>query len=250
MTSNSHFRKRSAIYTCQSCLCKTRETGSDESSYILCVDCFELAGIYNAYLDGHNITNQKDEIKERCERILKKGGQLAPDFEELRRPAPTSSRMINPGQSTDMASHTGTQTSPHFVGPKLRSLPKETQKVKPLIYIASPYTQGSLDLNVRFQLEVFDTLLSDGKVTPIAPLWAHFQHIAFPRPYQDWIRYDEEIVARCDGCLRLDARNANLDYHQRDSVGADAEVRLFLLQSKPVFFSILSLYSYCKEINE
>jgi len=53
---------------------------------------------------------------------------------------------------------------------------------KLVIYIASPYTSGDVAMNTHFQCKVFDELLSDGRVIPIAPLWSHFQHTVFPRP--------------------------------------------------------------------
>ena len=64
---------------------------------------------------------------------------------------------------------------------------------KPIVYIASPYTKGDVAVNTYFQCEVFDKILSDGRSLPVAPLWSHFQHTVFPRPYEDWIRYDQEI---------------------------------------------------------
>jgi hypothetical protein len=45
-------------------------------------------------------------------------------------------------------------------------------------------------MNANFQCNVFNRLLSDARVLPVAPLWTHFQHLVFPRPYQDWIDYD------------------------------------------------------------
>jgi len=41
---------------------------------------------------------------------------------------------------------------------------------KPVIYIASPCTQGDLILNVRFQYTMFDELMNDKIITPIMPL--------------------------------------------------------------------------------
>lgn len=108
---------------------------------------------------------------------------------------------------------------------------------KPWVYIASPYTKGDQAANTRFQMSIWDTLLSMS-VVPIAPLWSHFQHLHRPRPYQDWIAYDSEIISRCDACLRLDAVDPWIAYTQHESRGADAEVRLFRSLGKPVFFSI------------
>src|SRR5512138_2828292 len=95
---------------------------------------------------------------------------------------------------------------------------------KPVVYIASPYTRGDVAINTRFQCHIFDQLLTDGRVIPIAPLWSHFQHLMFPRPYKDWIEYDQSLLHLYDACLRLTARNDVCAYEQAESTGADAEV--------------------------
>lgn len=114
---------------------------------------------------------------------------------------------------------------------------------KPWVYIASPYTKGDQALNVRFQHRVWHTLL-DLDCIPIAPLWSHYQHIALPRRYQDWIDYDLEIIKRCDACLRLSARCDVMGYVQAESAGADGEVRAFMAAGKPVFASVESLETW------
>lgn len=115
---------------------------------------------------------------------------------------------------------------------------------RPTVFIASPYTRGDPAINTHFQCKVFDRLLSDKRVLPVAPLWTHFQHILFPRPYQDWIDYDQEMLRLYDSCLRLDAELTEPPYIQRESLGADAEVEAFRKFGKPVFFSIEGLYEW------
>jgi hypothetical protein len=117
---------------------------------------------------------------------------------------------------------------------------------KPIVYIASPYTGGDVAMNTHFQCKVFDTLLGDGKVTPIAPLWSHFQHTLFPRPYGDWIAYDQALLHLYDACLRLNAAIPMLGYQQSDSKGADAEVATFEKLGRPIFFAIADLYRWAE----
>ena len=129
--------------------------------------------------------------------------------------------------------------------------------MKPVVYIASPYTKGDPAINTRFQCTVFDQLMEDGKVTPIAPLLSHFQHCVHPRPYQDWIDYDLElldIIGTSDtpsAVLRLDATFPAIGYHQAESSGADNEVHHMANLGRPVFFSIEDLYDWvnhgCKD---
>lgn len=113
---------------------------------------------------------------------------------------------------------------------------------KPWVYIASAYTKGDPGINVLFQLKAWNELLDMG-VVPIAPLWSHFQHVYFPRPYEDWVAYDNEIIARCDALLRLDAEwpVGGGRYFQHESPGADAEVALALSLGKPVCYSVVEL---------
>lgn len=114
---------------------------------------------------------------------------------------------------------------------------------RPWVYIASPYTHGDQALNTRFQLRMWDALLDIG-VVPIAPLWSHFQSLHNPRPYRDWIEYDNELITRCDVCLRLTATDETTGYRQNASSGADAEVRLFERLGKPVFFEFYDLLKW------
>jgi len=93
------------------------------------------------------------------------------------------------------------------------------------VYIASPYTKGDVAVNVRTQLEMANKLMDLG-FAPFAPLYSHFQHMAFPRPYEDWIKIDLEWVKVCDCVLRL----------RGESAGADGEVKFAHDNKIPVFY--------------
>ncbi len=95
------------------------------------------------------------------------------------------------------------------------------------VYIASPYTIGDVALNVKKQMDVANELIIHG-FAPFVPLYSHFQHMAHPRPYQDWIRLDLEWVKVCDCVLRLEGL----------SKGADGEVNLAKSLNIPVFYSL------------
>ena len=118
---------------------------------------------------------------------------------------------------------------------------------KPIVYIASPYSRGDVALNTHFQCRIFDELLGDGLVLPVAPLWTHFQHLLFPRPYEEWINYDQALLHLYDCCLRLDVDIPERAYRQHDSKGADAEVASFERMGKPVFYSKQTLYEWVRE---
>lgn len=118
---------------------------------------------------------------------------------------------------------------------------------RPWVYIASPYTLGDPAINTRFQLRMWDVLHDIG-VVPIAPLWSHFQHLHSPRPYGDWVAYDNEIITRCDACVRLTATDEASGYRQHVSSGADAEVRLFQSLGKPVFTDFYDLKAWVDQL--
>ncbi len=114
--------------------------------------------------------------------------------------------------------------------------------MKPLVYIASPYTKGDVGINTRFQCQIWNDMMNDGRVLPYAPLWSHFQHTMFPRPYEDWIEYDNAIIPRMDALVRLSAEYMPLGYFEDKSSGADAEVELARSHGLPVFFTLHTLY--------
>jgi|ERR1035441_10272014 hypothetical protein len=103
------------------------------------------------------------------------------------------------------------------------------------VYIASPYTIGDVAQNVKLQLDTVEQLLNiDNIFLPFAPLYSHFQHMAHPRPYEDWVSIDLEWVKVCDCVLRLGGI----------SRGADDEVEFAKSLGKPVFYSIPDLIDY------
>jgi hypothetical protein len=118
------------------------------------------------------------------------------------------------------------------------------ERYRPVVYVASPYTQGDPGVNTHSQLAMFDELMNDGYVWPVVPLWSHFQHLVFPRQYQDWIDYDLAMIPRYDACLRIHAHNQRLGYCVEESSGADGEVARFKELGKPVFFHKLDLYKW------
>ena len=81
-------------------------------------------------------------------------------------------------------------------------------KVK--VYIASPYTKGDVAENVKRQMDVADELMNHG-FAPFAPLYSHFQHMAHPRPYEDWLEIDKVWVVACDVLLRLVGESKGAD---------------------------------------
>ena len=105
--------------------------------------------------------------------------------------------------------------------------------MKTKVYIASPYTKGDVAVNVKLQLDTANTLMDYGFI-PFVPLYSHFQHMAHPRPYEDWVELDMTWVRACDVLLRIGG----------ESIGADNEVKLAMELKIPVFYSIEQLLKY------
>jgi len=101
------------------------------------------------------------------------------------------------------------------------------------VYIASPYTIGDVAVNVKTQIDCANELMNLG-FAPFVPLYSHFQHMVHPRPYQDWIKLDNEWVLACDAVLRLEGQSS----------GADGEVKLAKENNIPVFYSIDQLVDF------
>ena len=94
-----------------------------------------------------------------------------------------------------------------------------------MVYIASPYSNGDAAKCVRAQMDAAHALIAFG-CCPVAPLMSHFQHLVHPRPYEDWMRIDFELLRRCDVVLRLKS--------DTPSSGADREVEYAMSLNIPI----------------
>lgn len=106
--------------------------------------------------------------------------------------------------------------------------------VKPLVYVAGPYTNPDPVENTHHAIRIGSHLLDEGVVTPLVPHLNLTWHLMRPRPYQDWLDYDLELMRRCDAVYR----------YEGESPGADAEVAQARQWGIPVFHSIEALYRW------
>lgn len=70
-------------------------------------------------------------------------------------------------------------------------------------------------------------ILEDQIATPIVPHLTVLWDTVFPHHYEDWMRYDFELIARCDAVFRL----------QGHSPGADRETTYAIELGIPIFGS-------------
>jgi hypothetical protein len=94
---------------------------------------------------------------------------------------------------------------------------------KPLVYVAGPISGDPFGC-VRQSAEAFTWLRGLGCV-PFCPQWSVIAEMADPRPYEDWMAYDFDVIARCDALLRLPG----------ESPGAEREVVEASVAGIPVF---------------
>lgn len=101
---------------------------------------------------------------------------------------------------------------------------------KQYIYVAGPYSQGDPVINVQNAVYAANRLLFSGYV-PFVPHLSHLWHLISPKPYAEWLAYDNEWLRKCDAVLRISG----------PSHGADAEMALAKELGIPVFHSIEEL---------
>ena len=85
---------------------------------------------------------------------------------------------------------------------------------RPLVYIAGPYSSNP-DV-CTYQAMSVGSRMIDAGLTPIIPHLTHFIELQFPRPYEQWMDYDAELLQVCAHVYRIPG----------ESSGADREVAL------------------------
>lgn len=99
-------------------------------------------------------------------------------------------------------------------------------KQKLWVYVSAPYTLPDPVTNTRTAIEAGTLILKAGHV-PIIPHLSLLWHFLYPRPWEEWIAYDLDLIARCDLVLRLPGA----------STGADIEVEHAIRIGKDVLTS-------------
>lgn len=97
--------------------------------------------------------------------------------------------------------------------------------MKPLVYVAAPYSTGDQVANAREAMRVGQLLWDTGLVVPFIPHLNVAWHLAFPHPVEYWYAYDLAFMPHCHALLRLPG----------ESSGADAEVKAAAELGLPVF---------------
>jgi hypothetical protein len=108
-------------------------------------------------------------------------------------------------------------------------------RVKPLVYIAGPYSKPDPCQNTHDAIAVANRLLD--VCAPLIPHLSHFWHTMTPKPYAFWLELDLEYLRRCDALLRFPG----------ESSGADAEIVSAEEWGIPIFHSESDLRDWVAE---
>ena len=78
------------------------------------------------------------------------------------------------------------------------------------VYIAGPYTNGDVAVNVRTAMRVGLAEMEKGHAVFI-PHLAHFLHLLDPHPYTFWVKHDLLWVKECDKVIRIKGHSKGAD---------------------------------------
>ena len=95
------------------------------------------------------------------------------------------------------------------------------------IYVAGPYTRPDPCINTHVAIGAANQLWDMG-YAPFIPHLSHFWHTVTPKPYEQWLDYDNQFLPVCDAVLRLPG----------ESSGADKETAFADNLGIPVFNSL------------
>ncbi len=97
---------------------------------------------------------------------------------------------------------------------------------KPVIYVAGPYSSHP-SKSVGAALFAAEKIWAAGGI-PVVPHLTHFWELIHPHGYEEWMAYDEVLLARCDALVRIPGHSA----------GADREVMFACWAGMPVFSGV------------
>lgn len=81
---------------------------------------------------------------------------------------------------------------------------------RPRIYLAGPYTQGDVVVNVQNAVDTAeDVLMADG--LPYVPHLTHLWHLISPHEHAYWLALDLPWLRCCDAVYRLPGVSAGAD---------------------------------------
>lgn len=102
---------------------------------------------------------------------------------------------------------------------------------RPVVYLAGPYSHPDPVENMHHAIKLADMLLDSFGIVPLVPHLTGIWHLVSPKPYEEWLAIDLELLSRCDALLRFGG----------ESNGADREVEYANEIGIPVFHHLHDL---------
>lgn len=96
------------------------------------------------------------------------------------------------------------------------------------IYVAGPYTNGDVVVNVRRAVQAADYITTKLGHIAFCPHLTHFWHMIEPHPVEFWYKYDLEWLKVCNAVYRIEGY----------SLGADSEVAWAYANHLPVYYRL------------
>lgn len=82
--------------------------------------------------------------------------------------------------------------------------------MKPLVYIAGPYSQGDKEQNVRNAIDAAELVLRKGG-TPYIPHLTHYWDQVYPKDVRFWYNYDREFLRFCHFLVIIPGPSVGVD---------------------------------------
>ncbi len=100
-----------------------------------------------------------------------------------------------------------------------------------IIYIAAPYSNGNIELNVKKALAYADVIINSGH-TPLCPHLFHYLNKLYPQTEEKWKELDLNLLKKCDALIRLEG----------ESKGADDEMEFARKNHIPVSYLLYQIF--------
>ena len=78
------------------------------------------------------------------------------------------------------------------------------------IYVAGPYSNGSIVDNVDIAIQYTSELVDMG-YAPFCPHLSHFVDVYSKKTWSDWMKIDLEFLSRCDVLIRIPGESPRAD---------------------------------------
>lgn len=120
-------------------------------------------------------------------------------------------------------------------------MPAQRIYIRPLVYVAGPYTEGDRTENIRRAVMLMESIIEAGG-TPFVPQLLQLADLTCPHDYDYWLDYCKSMVLRCDMVARMPgkspgaeeeailAQSANIPVYKYARIGDEEDRALFAIE--------------------